>query len=369
MSNSPNLIEVMSSLLDELMLTPKQRRASARFIIYSFCKIQTAAKLKATLLKPVFPSRSDNAALSLLYGWQRNQQSSAAFSMMLWRGVFCFIDTDSCEHAAAVSGFSQSDIRYAISCLAPDDIRKIKRNRELDWSKAPISENAKQKIIASVMPHIKGCARRLDYQTERRPTGDSSVSREDIIQQLVVDALTTIAHYECTRRGEHLMKTVITSISNSHRDMCDEFKAVKRCITPSRLEVVDSKTGKKEWLSTSLIEPVTLKQQDNSEFENPALAKRAVRIDETIEVRDIIELVRSHNPKAGRYLDLAVADKRSKKFNRWLRLRARKITTPELLESSARRFCGITTEDMAHVRTLVAREYGIENLEGLDYNI
>jgi hypothetical protein len=365
MAYSPSLIESVNALFDEFMLTTKQRQAGARFIILSFCKLDTAAQLKRKLLRPLFTTKADDVTLSLLYGWQRKQQSSIEYSMMLWRGLFCYVHTDSCEHAANISGFSQSDIRYAIGCLSQEDIRRIRKNKELNWQRAPISESAKQKVIEAVMPHINRCSYKLDYQTERRNTGDLSVSRIDIVQHLIVHALTVIAHYECTRRGEHLIRTVATSITNSQRDLCDTFGAAKRCASPSRLEVVDSKTGKKEWLSTVLVEPITLKQDDGSDMENPALAKRAIDISESIEVRDIIELVRAHNPKVGRYLDLAVADKRSKKFHKWLRLRKRKITTTDLLESQARRFCGVSCSDMADVRLLVAREYGIENFAEL----
>jgi hypothetical protein len=348
------LIESINALFDELMLSPKQRRASARFVIRSFCKIQTAAALKSLLLRSVFPSRTDKETMSLLYAWQKRQQASIEYSVMLWRGIFCFVDTGSCERASAVSGFSSTDIRYAVGCLEVSDVREIKKCDKLNWRRAPISMRARTKILAGAMPAIRRNARKLKF------TEDAATTPHDIEQQLVIEALAVIAHYECTRRGDHLLATVVQSLNNAQRDLCDSFTAQKRCAKPSRLELLDAKTGAKEWKHEHLMEPIMLVADDSSESENPALLSRCVTIDSEIEVRNIVDVVRKQVPRYGRYLGITVLpDRRNKKFHRWLRKHQKRITTDALLDSCARTFCRVTDEDINAGRKIVAEAFGV----------
>lgn len=348
------MIESLNALFDELMLSPKQRRAGARFVIRSFCKIQTAAALKSLLLKPVFPSRTDKETMSLLYGWQKKQQSSIDYNVMLWRGIFCFVDTGSCERASAVSGFSNTDIRYAVGCMEPSDIREIRKCDKLNWRRAPISMKARTKVLEAAMPAIRRNARKLKF------TEDAATTPHDIEQQLVIEALAVIAHYECTRRGDHLLATVVQSLNNAQRDLCDAFTAQKRCAKPSRLEVLDSKTGAKEWKHEHLMEPLMLTAEDSSESENPALLSRCVTIDSDIEVKNIVEVVRKHVPRYGRYLGITVlTDRRNKKFHRWLKRNQKRITTDALLDVCARTFCRVTAADIDAGRKLVAEALGV----------
>lgn len=349
------LIETVNSLLDELLLNPKQRRACARFMIWSFCKVHTAADVKKTVLRPVFPTRDDSESLAIVYNWYKRQQLSIPLNVMLWRGIFCYVETESCERASNISGFSKADILYAVGCLEARDIHEVKRCSELDWRKAPISSKARARIIQYVQPVIRRNAQKLLFTT----FGDPATTPSDLEAQLVVEALSVIAHYECSRRGKHLVNTVIASLANAQRDMCDSYTAKKRCTTPSELRVVDSITNRSEWTCEYLREPLMIAHDDSSESENPALLSRSTTIDEEIEVRDLVEHVSSKVPRYGRYLRIAVlTDKHNKKFVRWLRKHNKKITTDKLLYSCARAFCKVTPEDIERGRALVAEALG-----------
>ena len=355
------LITSLNTLFSELMLTPKQRRASARFVIRSFCKIQTPAKLKSQVLKPVFgASKAQQALLSQVYDFQKSRQPLREYGMMLWRGLFCYIKTESCERASQISGFSQADIRYAIGCLDPADIREIKTNDTLNWKQAPISEKQTMKILAGVSSVLRHCAQKLSYTTEDH-SGDRSMSLEDVMAELRADVLADITYYECTRRGKYLRNTAITCLRNSYRDRCDTYAAAKRCNTPSRLELVDAKTNKHEWRHENIQEPIMVVGEDHSESENPALLSRSVRIDSEIEVRDIVSFVNASVPRYGKYLNLTVFDStRDVKFHKWLRRHKKKITTDALLRSNARRYCGVTEEDIERGQQLVVQALGID---------
>lgn len=356
------LINSLNALFSELMLTPKQRRASARFVIRSFCKIHTPAKLKAQVLKPVFGnSKAQQALLAQVYDYQRSRQPMREYGMMFWRGIFCYVKTDSCERASHVSGFSQADIRYAIGCLDASDVREIKNNDTLNWRLAPISDKATMKIIGDVMHVIKHCAQKLSYTTEEH-AGDRSVSLADVIAELRSDVLADITYYECSRRGKYLRNTAITCLRNSYRDRCDTYAAAKRCNTPSRLELVDSKTNKHEWRHENLQEPIMVVGEDKSESENPALLQRSVKIESEIEIRDVVSYIHASIPRYGKYLNLTVfADStRDVKFHKWLRRHKKKITTDALLHSNARRYCGVTQEDIERGQQLALHALGID---------
>ena len=344
------LIETVNSLLDELLLSPKQRRACARFLIWSFCKLHTAADVKKTVLRPVFPTRDDSESISIIYNWHKKQQLSIPLNVMLWRGIFCHVETGSCELASNISGFSKADILYAVGCLDSRDLFEIRHCDRLDWRKAPISSKARARIIEKVRGPIKRNVQKLLFTT----FGDPATTPRDLESQLVMEALSVIAHYECSRRGKHLVNTVIASLANAQRDMCDSYTAKKRCATPSELRVVDERTNRSEWTSEYLREPLMIEHEDSSESENPALLSRCTTIDEEIEIRDLVEHVSSKVPRYGKYLRLAVlTDRHNKKFIRWLRKHNKKITTDKLLCSCAKAFCGLTDEDIERGRAVV----------------
>lgn len=350
------LIETVNSVLNELLLNSKQRRACARFMIWSFCKVHTAADVKRTVLRPVFPAREDSESLSIVYNWHKKQQLSIPLNVMLWRGIFCYVETGSCERASNISGFSKADILYAFGCLEPRDVHEIQQCDQLNWRKSPISSKARARIIEKIRPVIRRYAQKLLFTT----FGDPATTPSDLEAQLVVEALSIIAHYECSRRGKHLVNTVITSLANAQRDMCDSYTAKKRCTTPSELRIVDTRTNRSEWSCEYLREPLMVTHEDSSESENPSLLSRCTTIDEEIEVRDIVEHVRSRVPRYGRYLKITVlTDKHDKKFVRWLRKHNKKITTDKLLYSCAKTFCGVTQDDIDRGRKVVAEALGV----------
>lgn len=345
------LIEVFSALFDELSLTSNERKHASRALVRTLCKLATYRHEVDTYLRKELGKQKER---DLFKFWQ-NQRTNYDMIVLVWRGIFCFVETQNAEHAETISGIKQADIRYAYNALTKKDIAEI-RASSLSWRKPPIGHRG----VTKLLNEIKSSITYYTYKMKFVEYSDGSLVLSDIRNMLRLEALSLIIRYESERNRTHLKNTVLRGLKAAWSEMCSYYKRDKRDCMPST-KIVDE-NNKESFSYESIREPLMVKTNagdSDSEMENPALLAKCFSIDKELETRSIVQLIEKKVPRFGKYLRLVVLDKNSLKFKRWLRKNNKNKKTSEAYIKYARTFCGITARDEQLARSLVSKELGM----------
>lgn len=349
------LIEVFSSLFDDIGLEARQRRNAARALVRTLCRITTYRTEVDTYLGGIIGTdRESKKKERKVFKWWQSNRCNRDLVMMFWRGMHCFVHTENAEYAESLSGIHQRDLRYALSCLNTKDIAEIKKSK-LSWRRKPIT----QKSIKSVLDSCQGTIRHYAYKLKFVTMCEGSLLHEDIVSMLELEALALIIRYECERDRVYLRNTVIRGLKSAWSELSSYYKCEKRDALPSY--VVEDDNGK-HFEFESIRQGLTVKsnsESGDSEIENPALLSRCVNIDTDIEVRSIVDMVRRKLPRYGRYLGLCVLDDKDRKFHKWLNENNKTTKTAKSYRLHARRYCGVTAHDEQLGKRMVAKELGL----------
>lgn len=343
------LLETFSALFDELELNPNQRKHASRALVRVLCKLCTYRNEVDSHLREALGKDVERR----LFRWWQNQRTNRDMLMLVWRGVHCLIATDNAEYAEHVSGIHQRDLRYAVAQLNQKDVQAIKRS-ELNWRKQPVTQKQIQKILASVNGTLKHYAYKLRFLE----MSDSSLTSQDIMSMLKLEALALITRYESERSILHVKNTVLRGLKSYWSETVSYYKRAKRDLMPSH-EVEDC--NGKHFDYESIRQGLTVRahgDDSDGEMENPALLSKCVTIDKDLETRSLIKYVRKRVPRYGKYLGLCVLEKRNKVFHRWLKANGKTTTTTTAFQRSARVFCGVTQRDEERARKILSNELG-----------
>lgn len=348
------LIEVFSALFDELSLTSNERKHASRALVRTLCKLATYRHEVDTYLRKELGKTKER---DLFKFWQ-NQRTNYDMIVLVWRGIFCYVETQNAEHAETISGIKQSDIRYAYNALTKKDIAEIKASR-LSWRKPPIGHRG----VVKLLDEIKSSITYYTYKMKFVEYSDGSLVLSDIRNMLRLEALSLIIRYESERNRVHLKNTVLRGLKAAWSEMCSYYKRDKRDCMPST-KVLDA-NNQLSFTYESIREPLVVRansDDSDGETENPSLLSKCLSIDKELETRSIVQLIEKKVPRFGKYLRLVVLDKSSAKFKKWLRENKKNKKTSEAYIKYARTFCGITPRDEQIARKLVSKELGIADI-------
>jgi hypothetical protein len=345
------LIEVFSALFDELKLNSNERKHASRALVRTLCKQATYRHEVDSYLRKELGKQKER---DLFKFWQ-NQRTNYDLIVMVWRGIFCFLETQNAEHAEAVSGIPQCDIRYACGALTRKDVLEI-RSSKLNWRRPPISH----RHVTKMLEDLKSTLNHYTYKMKFVEYSDGSLVLSDIRNMLKLEALSLIIRYEAERDRAHLKNTVLRGLKAAWSELCSYYKRDKRDCMPSRIE--EDVDGKKVFMYENIREGLTVKgsgDDGSSEMENPALLAKCISMDKELETRSLVDLINKKVPRFGKYLRIVVLDKNTLAFRKWLRKNNKNQRTPEAYIKYARTYCGITSADEAKARRLASRELGM----------
>lgn len=350
------LIEVLSSLFDGIGLNSNQRKHATRALIRTFCKLTTyRQEVDAYLRQQIGRDEESKQKERQVFKFWQSQRCNYEMVVMFWRGIHCYVETQNTEYAEMISGINQRDIRYAYTNLTRSDVMEIKASG-LNWRRPPITQLRISKMLDALASTIGYYAHKLQFVEYC----EGSVTKEDLLGMLKLEALSLIIHYEYERNRKHLKNTVIRGLKSAWSELASYYKCSKRDSMPSR-KIVDPKTGKVTHDYESIRETLTVKSSDgDGEIENPALLSRSVRIDKELEVASLVKLMLRRVPRYGRYLKLCVfTDRRDPKFNKYLKLNNIETKTSAKFHAAARNYCGITARDKERALRIASRELGV----------
>lgn len=343
------LLEVLSSLFDEVGLNPVQRRCAARSLVRVLCKLATYRQEVDSGLRKALGMELERE----LFHWWQQQRTNRDLLMLVWRGVYCFAETGNAEHAEHLTGIHQRDIRYAYAQLNQKDLKEIGKST-LDWNKPGISQQKIMKIMKEVEPTI----RHYVYKLRFLKMSDVSLTQLDLMAMLKLEALSLITRYECERSLPHIRNTVLRGLKSYWSETVSYYKRAKRDLMPSHeVEDINGKHFDYENIRQSLTLKTSTGDGDG-EIENPALLSKSTNIEKDLETRSVIRLVRNRIPRYGKYLGICVLERKNKRFHKWLRENELRVDTTAAFHRSAKRFCGVTSVDEERAKRLIAGEMG-----------
>lgn len=345
------LIHALTSLFDDLELDSNQRRVAARALVRTACRLCTYRSEVDSYLRDQLGHDKERE----LFRWWQSQRTNRDMQMMLWRGVYCLVETGNAEYAEYVSGIHQRDIRYALAQLRQQDIASIKRSDTLDWRKKPIQPRQIQKMLVGLDKTIKHYV----YKMRFLEMADPSVTGQDIESMFKLEALSLIIRYEADRGIAHVRNTVLRGLTAYWSETISYYKREKRDGMPSH-EIEHEHARGRYFEYEPIRQGLVLAQDDDgNEVENPALVSKSVKMDQELETKSFITFMRRRVPRYGKYLGLCVLDKKNRKFHDWLKTKKLVTRTDAAFMQSAKRFCGVTESDEARARKIAYAELGV----------
>lgn len=361
------LIQLFTSLCDQLKLEGNERRV-VRSLLRMTLKLSTYSQ-ESSAIHATVGKENACAVHKAWISWKTNRDLHCG----AWRGVYHYIATSNIERASIHGHVSSADILYAIDNLNRSDIAQIKRSA-LDWKSKPISQMKIDKVLVA-------CKSAIDFYTYKMKflmLSDESLTKEDIRQMFVMEALTLILRYESQRNLVHVIATVKRGLKSAWSEMCTFYTREKRDqVMRDRTTDASAKARKQttamkqepddisrrlsdmHYSCGSLREQLTIRDESNTESENPALASKCVDIEGKLVTKNIIEYMLQTVPRYGQYLSIVVMeDEPNRKFHKWLRRGNKTAKELDSLCKHAKSFCRVRPVDEKRALRILQREYG-----------
>ena len=284
--------------------------------------------------------------------------------VMLWRAVYCWIETNDMARAAYRHEISTADLQWVVSVFdGTDMLVNLPANAKAHWSRTPLTRDE----VAAVVAHnkVQGMIRNL---LQFKKTGviwgyDQGITKEDLRCDLEYKAITTTLCYEADRRSKwHLINVVAMSLDNEVKNMMRKSTAKD---SGRVVEVVDSlecgsvhdETSKRHHgASLSRVVPLTKLNDNGEEFETSA-ALADMSFAGTRAVQDAISKMSSilaEKTHVMDYLKVAVLGEHNQDFEDWLDMqKTPRKTEEDMLIKLARRFFNISPDEMKLMQEVV----------------
>lgn len=284
--------------------------------------------------------------------------------VLLWRAVYCWIETNDIARAAYRHEISTADLQWVISTFEGTDMLVgLPTVAKSHWSRTPLTRDE----VAAVVAHskVQGMIRNL---LQFKKTGviwgyDQGITKDDLKCDLEYKAVTTTLCYEADRRSKwHLINVVAMSLDNEVKNMMRKSTAkdsgrVVEVVDETDLCETDEKTGKRaRGVSLSRIVPLTKVNDSGEEYEAGA-ALADLSFAGTRAVQDAISKMSSilaEKTHVMDYLKVAVLGEHNQDFEDWLdRQKTPRKTEEDMLIKLARRFFNISPDEMKLMQEVV----------------
>lgn len=136
--------------------------------------------------------------------------------VMLWRALYCYVETQDIAKASYLFQISNSDLAWVVTLLSEtQELQQIPTAAPAHWTTTPITQQDVYAIVQHrrIQSTIQGLLR---YSKSGVVWAfDQGITKEDLKADLEYKAIATILKYEASRRSKwHLINVVVISMGN-----------------------------------------------------------------------------------------------------------------------------------------------------------
>lgn len=273
--------------------------------------------------------------------------------VMLWRALYCWIETNDIAKAAYRHEISTAELQWAINLFdGTDMLASLPSVAKSHWSRTPLTRDE----VAEVVSHnkVQGMIRNL---LQFGKTGiiwgyDQGITKDDLKCDLEYKAITTTLCYEAERRSKwHLVNVVALSLDNEVKNMMRKSTAKDsgRIVEVDEGDDCDAKSKKHHGASLNRIVPLTKVNENGEEYEASG-ALTDMSFAGTRAVQDAINKMTSilaEKQHVMEYLRVAVLGEHNPEFEEWLdQQKTPRKTEEDMLIRLARKFFNVSQDEM-----------------------
>jgi len=273
--------------------------------------------------------------------------------VLLWRALYCYIDTQDISKAAYLYQMSLADLTWVIQLLSEThELQQIPDVAPAHWTTTPITQQDVYDIVQHrrVQSTIQGLLR---YSKSGVVWAfDQGITKEDLKADLEYKAIATILRYEASRRAKwHLINVVVISMGNELNN-----KTRKSTSLESGRIVEETVAGPKEnepqHTHAAAMQRIVSLVSTNDEGDEFEISRVPSDNDfaSLRKVTDIIECMKeSLNKRILDYLDVTVLGTHNEPFETWIEqqeIEHKHQLTDDAIVKKARQFFKLTAKDI-----------------------
>jgi hypothetical protein len=281
--------------------------------------------------------------------------------VLLWRALYCYIETKDINDAAYKHKLSTADIEWVLHTFeGSDDLSLLPQKAPAHWTTTPITQTDIDRIVRH-----KKVQRMIEKLLGFSKSGvvwafDRAMSQEDLKADLEYKVMTTILGYEAQRRScWHLVNAVSIAVENEVNNRTrkstsagsggvveDEVAASGR---KRKGEGEGTNSKRQHGASIQRVVPLTGINEDGEEYDIGAATTDASFVEEQSVIDRINSMRHLLKPNVYDYLQVAVLRVRHHEFESWidrLEAEAGKKFTDDALVSKAKQFFKLSSDDM-----------------------
>lgn len=348
------IIECFYKVIRDARVPANARTCAARALLRSTLKLADY-RSQRQMLRDVM----DIDVERTLYEKRQMLKQCYEVQVLLWRAIYCYIETRDINEAAYRHNISTADIEWVLSVFeGGDDLSQLPSKAPAHWTTAPI----KQKDIDKIVRHKK-VQRMIEKLLGFSKSGvvwafDRAMSQEDLKADLEYKVMTTILGYEAQRRScWHLVNAVAIAVENEVNNRTRKSTSsgsggvVEDEVAASGRKRKGTTTdGKRQHgASVQRVVPLTGINEDGEEYDIASAATDASFVEEQSTIDRINSVRHLLRPNVYEYLQVAVLRTRHISFEAWLdqqEAEAGRKFSEDMLISKAKQFFKLTRDDV-----------------------
>ena len=263
------LIPAFCRLFDEARIDVPYRVEVARVVLQHFLSIAQYREKRKSLREKIGED-SEQA----VYDFVRPRRTSYFTNVILWRAIYCAVDTQDTQKAATLFNVPVSDISWVLAMFRDTDtLTALPESAPAHWSVAPLSEHDVHDIVQHKC--VQGTIKRsLRYEKSGIIWHhDRAVDEEDLVSELTCHACATVLRYEACRRSRwHLINSVNMAINNYVNNMLRISTSLESGHVVDADRLAGAKKGERSSNASSVqrIVPLVTANDDGEDIEHQA---------------------------------------------------------------------------------------------------
>lgn len=273
--------------------------------------------------------------------------------VMLWRAIYCYIDTHEISKAAYLHQITESDISWVLALFSTTgELTNLPAVAPAHWSTTPIS----QEDVYNIVQHrrIQGTIQSLLKYSKSGVVWafDQGITKEDLKADLEYKAISTILKYEASRRAKwHLINVVAISIGNEVNNKTRKATSLDsgRIVEEALAGSSSKEHSHQHSASMQRLMPLVGTNAEGDEFD---LAQVPVDNDfaSLRKVTNTIECMKQElNPRILEYLNVTVLGQYNELFEKWIEQQEdeqKHQMSDDVRVRKARQFFNLTPKDI-----------------------
>lgn len=285
----------------------------------------------------------------------RPLRTSYFSNVILWRVLYCAVETQDVASAALRYGMAPGDLHWIISMFSgSDDLAHISKFAPAHWSVRPLPEREVQDIVKH------GCVQKTIAQSLRyNKSGiiwhhDRAIEEQDLRSDLECHACATVLRYESCRRSRwHLINSVNRAIGNYINNILRTSTSLEsgHMVSSSRLSGGKRGERQSDEISVQRIVPLTITNEDGDSIDQQA-AIADTSFAAHVSVAHTIKMLEDELPRnLIDYLKVTALNEHNEDFESWAKeqdkdLSENRRSSIDLIFKQAATYFKVTKKDM-----------------------